>query len=158
MSESTCDGACACSSQATQTPAMVSRRGVLVGSAAAVAAVALAACSSDSGTGAGGGSTTVADGQPLAKPADIAVGGGVVVTAASGPVVITHPTDSEFKAFNGRCPHQGCPVSSVAENVITCTCHGSTFDAVTGDRIGGPAPTGLEPIAVRSDGQGIFLS
>ncbi len=62
----------------------------------------------------------------------------MVVKTASGPVVITHPTDTEFLAFNGRCPHAGCPVAEVLENTILCNCHGSTFDGSTGDRLEGP--------------------
>jgi len=94
----------------------------------------------------------------LAGTGDFPVGGGVVVKTASGVVVITHPTDTDFLAFNGTCPHQGCPVTEVLENTILCNCHGSVFDSITGDRLEGPAPTGLEPVPIQvSDGE-IYLA
>jgi Rieske Fe-S protein len=97
-------------------------------------------------------------GEPLAGTGDFPVGGGVVVKTASGPVVVTHPTDTEFLAFNGRCPHAGCPVAEVLENTILCNCHGSTFDGSTGDRLEGPAPTGLEPVPIQVAGGEIYLA
>jgi nitrite reductase/ring-hydroxylating ferredoxin subunit len=180
MDESTCTGDCACQRSANDRGA-VSRRGVLAGSAAAVAVMALGACASSNETSAGATtpeeSTTQAPsesasssqpeesatgsaptGEPLAGTDDFPVGGGTIVTTASGPVVITHPTDTEFLAFDGRCPHAGCPVAEVNENTILCTCHGSTFDGSTGDRLEGPAPTGLKPVAIEVAGGEIFLA
>jgi Rieske Fe-S protein len=156
----------------------VSRRGVLAGSAAAVAVLALGACApgeeaSTSGTTPGDATTQPpaesesaddssgegeSSGEPLAGTGDFPVGGGVVVKTASGVVVITHPTDTDFLAFNGTCPHQGCPVTEVLENTILCNCHGSVFDGSTGDRLEGPAPTGLKPVPIQvSDGE-IYLA
>lgn len=152
----------------------LSRRGVLVGTAAVAATLSLGACSSDSDTGAGAppagstptpsdsqatsGESPSAGGERLTQTAGIAVGGGVVVGSADGPVVVTHPSAEEYLAFSARCPHQGCPVSSVADNTITCNCHGSTFDAATGDRLGGPAPRGLEALDVTVEGDAVYLT
>jgi nitrite reductase/ring-hydroxylating ferredoxin subunit len=97
-------------------------------------------------------------GDPLAGTDDFPVGGGVVVKTDNGPVVITHPTDTEFLAFDGRCPHAGCPVAEVLENTIICNCHGSTYDGSTGDRLEGPAPTGLKPVPIQVAGGEIFLA
>ncbi len=180
MDESTCTGGCACQRQVDDRGS-VSRRGVLAGSAAAVAVMALGACASSEETSATSGgpqsqtpsesaSSTESQGsagatgeaspagEPLAGTSDFPVGGGVVVTTANGPVVITHPTDTEFVAFEGRCPHAGCTVAEVLENTIMCNCHGSTFDAGTGDRLEGPAPTGLEPVPIRVVGGEILLA
>ncbi len=182
MDESNCTGGCACQ-RAADERGSVSRRGVLAGSAAAVAVMALGACSSADETSSPGTGTssapesttptesesaTPADtesptgdapaGEPLAGTGDFPVGGGVVVKTASGPVVVTHPADDEFLAFNGRCPHAGCPVAEVLENTILCNCHGSTFDASTGDRMEGPAPTGLEPVPIQVAGGEIYLA
>ena len=156
----------------------VSRRTVLTGSAAVVAGLTLAACSSAAdpapaaptptetaagGTGSDeegtdGSGSGGAEGERLASTADLAVGGGVILAASVGPVVVTRPADTEFQAFSARCPHAGCPVASVAGNTITCNCHGSTFDAATGDRTGGPAPTGLTPLSITVEGDAVYLT
>ncbi len=181
MDASGCGGGCACQPTASDRGS-VSRRGILAGSAAAVAVLALGACASGEETSTSGTPTTGdpttqppaesesatatedssgeggAAGEPVAGTGDFPVGGGVVVKTASGPVVITHPTDTEFLAFNGTCPHAGCPVTEVTENTILCNCHGSTFNGSTGERLEGPAPTGLEPVPIQvSDGE-IYLA
>lgn len=180
MDENTCTGGCACQSGADERGS-VSRRGILAGSAGAVAVMALGACASSDETSSTGSTTSSAPattesesatptseessptgespaGTPLAGTDDFPVGGGVVVKTDSGPVVITHPTDTEFLAFNGRCPHAGCPVTEVLENTILCNCHGSVFDGSTGDRLEGPAPTGLEPVQIQVAGGEILLA
>lgn len=184
MDESTCTGECACQRQAGDRGS-VSRRGVLAGSAAAMAVMALGACAASEETSSSGSATTSGPasqtpsesgtpttpaespsatsgatpaGQPLAGTGDFPVGGGVVVKTDNGPIVVTHPTDTEFLAFNGRCPHAGCPVAEVLENTILCNCHGSTFDGSTGERLEGPAPTGLEPVPIQVAGGEIFLA
>ncbi len=161
----------------------VTRRGVLTGSAAALAALALAACGSSNDTGAAGASTTggtpngdgatpaespsgsspaqgggAATGEVLASTTEFPVGGGKVVTVGGSVVVVTQPADGQFEAFNGTCPHAGCPVAEVTENTIRCPCHGSTFDGSTGDRLEGPAPRGLEPVAITVEGDSIRLA
>lgn len=183
MDDNTCTGECGCQRVSmADDRGSVSRRGVLTGSAAAVAALALGACASTEETGSSTSPTTsepaaetpagtpeatpeessgtggTASGEALAAT-DFPVGGGVVIASTSqGPVVVTHPTDTEYKGFNARCPHAGCPVAEVLENTIICNCHGSTFDGSTGDRLEGPAPTGLEPVAIQvSDGE-IYLA
>lgn len=180
MDEIVCSGGCECQrGRVADDRGSVSRRGVLAGSVAAAAALALGACASTDEAGSTTSSspsdspsesaspdtptdTASADASPstqaLAGTEDFPVGGGAVVMTAQGPVVVTHPTDTEYRAFNGRCPHAGCPVAEVLENTIQCNCHGSTFDASTGDRLEGPAPTGLEPVAIQvSDGE-IYLA
>lgn len=129
------------------------RRTVL---AAAAATGVLAACGSsdDNGTsndtsdGAGSGS-----GEVLADVADVPVEGGTVNGGAG--VVVTQPTDGDYRAFSSKCPHQGCDVSRVDNNVITCPCHNSKFSAETGDVQSGPAPRGLAEIDVVVEGESI---
>lgn len=162
--------------------ASVSRRGLLAGGAAAVALVA-AGCSGSGDEASGNGAATTpaatntaqpsspeattsatgpsdggATGERLAGTGDVPLDGGVVVMAASGPVVVTQPSAGQYLAFNGKCPHAGCAVASVDNNVITCPCHGSTFDATTGMRLGGPAPTGLVPLTIAITGDSISLA
>jgi Rieske Fe-S protein len=95
----------------------------------------------------------------LATTGEFPTGGGKVVqTATAGVVVVTQPADGQFKAYSGKCPHQGCPVTEVLENTIICNCHGSTFDAANGDRLEGPAPVGLTPVAISVEGDEIVLA
>ncbi|HVQ88413.1 MAG TPA: Rieske (2Fe-2S) protein [Actinomycetes bacterium] len=143
----------------------VARRTVVQGAALAGVGLALAACgkaatetttpnaqssptdapSSDPAGGSGSGSI---DG--LAATADIPVDGGVIVEK----VVITQPEKGTFKAFTAVCTHLGCIVDEVADNVITCPCHGSTYSAADGSVLGGPAPSPLAEVPVEvQDGQ-----
>jgi len=131
---------------------LTDRRGVLRVAGVVVGAGALAACSSppvptapvdsaSSGAAAApssAASSAAAGGTPTSE---IPVGGGKIF--ADTETVVTQPTAGTFKAFDAVCPHQGCTVSSVEGGQIICPCHQSHFDAATGDRVSGPAPTGL---------------
>jgi cytochrome b6-f complex iron-sulfur subunit len=135
----------------------LTRRNVLVaGAGTAVGASLLAACGGD-----GGGSTSTAGsstdaggkpGGPLAKVADIPVGGAVSATGSDGkPVIVSQPSDGEVVAFSAICTHQGCTVAP-ADTILKCPCHGSTYDLATGDNTGGPAPRPLTEIPVKVKG------
>lgn len=154
----------------------LSRRRVLHGAAGlgllGVTGAALAACGGDDPV-ADGGTTPQAPADPpessagepsaeapagdaLASTADVPVGGGVIVEDPE-PIVITQPTEGDFKAFTAICTHQGCTVASVADNTISCPCHGSMYDAATGEVIGGPAPEPLAAKTVTVEGDQILL-
>lgn len=172
------DHGCDCQCQRAEdrgSARVLTRRGVLAGTAAVTATLALGACADTDDAATPGESASSApaatdqptdqsspsaeaSAEPLATTDEFPVGGGKVVGTSGGPVVLTHPTDEEFLAFSGKCTHQGCTVAEVTENTILCTCHGSTFDGSTGDRLEGPAPTGLAPVAIRVDGGSIFLA
>ena len=135
----------------------LTRRNVLVaGAGTAVGASLLAACGGD-----GGGTTSTAGssagaggkpGGPLAKVADIPVGGAVSATGSDGkPVIVSQPSDGEVVAFSAICTHQGCTVAP-ADTILKCPCHGSTYDLATGDNTGGPAPRPLTEIPVKVKG------
>jgi Rieske Fe-S protein len=133
-----------------------SRRGLLTAGAAGVAAAAGfvamraweagedATAGTRSDYDAGGGGTVVA-------LADVPVGGGVVLQAQQ--VVVTRDAQGEVHAFSAVCTHQRCLVSGVADGAISCPCHGSLFDAVTGEVVRGPAtaPLPAVPAAVAGD-------
>ena len=56
--------------------------------------------------------------------------------------------DGTLNLLSPICPHLGCTVAwNGAEKTWDCPCHGSRFTA-TGELIGGPAETPLEPIKV----------
>lgn len=138
--------------------APVGRRTVL---AAAAASSLLVACGngSDSGDGTAAPTDNPTDtpggtsGEVLAAVADVPVEGGTVNRDVH--VVVTQPVAGQYRAFTSICTHQGCDVSRVDRNVITCGCHNSMFSAETGDVEGGPATRGLAPIEVTVEGESI---
>ena len=125
--------------------ASLDRRSLLQAAGVTAAAVAITGCSSTGSSSQAGPASAGA----LASTTDIPVGGGLVIEEP--PVVITQPTEGDFKGFTAICPHQGCLVSEVAEAEIVCRCHGSTFSIVDGAVIQGPASQGLgqESISVK---------
>ncbi|MBA3620565.1 MAG: Rieske (2Fe-2S) protein, partial [Acidothermales bacterium] len=72
-------------------------------------------------------------------------------------VVVTQPEAGTFMAFTAVCTHQGCIVASVADGTITCDCHGSQYDAATGEVTRGPATAGLAEQAITVEGNQILL-
>lgn len=143
------------------------RRALLAGAGAVGAAVVLSACGGDEGTDGGTAPTSGGPGDtpgaggdrsstgPLARTADIPVGGGVIYAARG--VVVTQPTAGEFKAFDSICTHQSCPVANVDGGTINCTCHGSRFSIADGSVKQGPATRPLPSKQIRVDGDQINL-
>lgn len=157
-----------------QPPTHVTRRRVLGGAAAGLSLPVLAACSTDGGddsssrqtgtpepsepTGTGSPDTQSPDtdsGAPsddaadaLVATSEVPVGSGVILD----DVVVTQPSEGEFKAFSATCTHQGCKVSSV-DTAIHCVCHDSQFSITDGSVEAGPATAPLpeESISVAGD-------
>jgi Rieske Fe-S protein len=132
-----------------------SRRAVLVAGGAIGVAGALAACGGGSGSATTTSSSSSSGATPLGPSAEVPVSGGKVYENAQ--VVVTQPMQGEFKAFSAVCPHQGCLVSNVVDNVIACPCHGSLFNATTGAVEQGPAVQGLAPVAVKDSNGTLVL-
>ncbi len=127
------------------------RRIVFHGLGALGVAAALAGCG---GGDDGDGDGDVASGTQLTTTDEVPVGGGVVLTDQK--IVVTQPTEGEFKAFTAVCTHQQLLVTSVAEGTIHCANHGSSYDAATGEVAGGPAPAALTEVAIKLDGAKIL--
>jgi Rieske Fe-S protein len=102
------------------------------------------------------GTTPAAGDKPLATVDQVPAGGGLILNGAK--VVLTKDNAGTVRAFSITCPHQGCPVGSVSGGVIVCPCHGSTFALDTGDRVSGPATSGLTAVAVTVTGNEIHES
>ncbi|MFK4070597.1 Rieske (2Fe-2S) protein [Streptomyces sp. NPDC029674] len=121
------------------------RRTVVATIGAAGIAAALTACGAgddkDSSDAAGAQEPVGGGGAVLAKTSDIPVGGGKIFKDEQ--LVVTQPTEGEFKAFSNRCTHKQCPVTSVEGGTVNCPCHGSKFDIADGSVRGGPAPKPL---------------
>ncbi|CAM3476435.1 Rieske (2Fe-2S) protein [Kibdelosporangium persicum] len=139
------------------------RRTVVCGLLAGlVAPVSLAACSSTSDTPpaappapTGGGGSAGGGATPLAKLADVPVGGGTIVNGGPGRVLLVRPSENEVRGYDPVCPHAGASVGLPSGGTITCPAHGSVFNASSGDVQKGPATTGLTPVNVKIDGDNI---
>ncbi len=152
----------------TELTDLTTRRAVLGGVAAVGAGAVLAACGSDEPTDStggggngdsgdqGGGSGGDSAGGALATIDEVPVGGGTVFQKEK--IVVTQPTEGEFKAFSAVCTHQGCTVGSVNGDTIQCNCHGSQYNASDGKVKKGPAPKALAAKKVTVDGNNINVS
>jgi Rieske Fe-S protein len=156
------------------------RRTILtIGSVGAVGgAVALAGCAADAPsstgtaptsppaveetpTGASTGPSTAPDapalGADIAAVADVPVGGSIDASINGEPALIAQPTAGRIVAFSAVCTHQQCVVAAAGDE-FHCPCHGSMFDAATGDVIQGPALKPLTPIQVAVSGDRIVAA
>lgn len=77
----------------------------------------------------------------LGPASGVPVGGGTIYQTER--VVVTQPEAGQYEAFSAVCTHAGCLVTSVADDVIHCACHGSAFSASDGAVVNGPASTAL---------------
>lgn len=134
----------------------LSRRGVMRGAAVGGLAVPLlAACGGDDESGSSTATPEDSSAGATVAAADVPVGGGAIL--AEDKVVVTQPTEGDFKAFTAICTHQGCVVSSVSDGEIQCKCHGSAFSIEDGTVITGPATAGLAETTVKVDGSDLVV-
>ncbi|MEU4233177.1 Rieske (2Fe-2S) protein [Nonomuraea sp. NPDC026600] len=145
------------------------RRAVVLGAGGAGLAVVMTACASYGSPATQASEAPAADepssaapkkkkaaAKSLADTGDIPSGGGKVFE--SEKVVVTQPTEGEFKAFTAVCTHQGCTVDEVADGTINCPCHGSKFKISDGSVAGGPASEPLEEKKIKVSGGKITLA
>ncbi|QNE20447.1 Rieske 2Fe-2S domain-containing protein [Kribbella qitaiheensis] len=90
----------------------------------------------------------------LAQVADIPAGGGVILKDKN--VVLTKDQSGKVSAFSAICTHQGCSVTAVEGGTINCPCHGSKFNATSGEPVAGPARKALPAIAFQQRDGAIF--
>lgn len=150
----------------TELTDQTTRRAVLGGVAAVGAGTVLAACGSDEPTGSGGGGDATSGdggsggdapaGGEIGTTADVPVGGGTVFQKQK--IVVTQPTEGDFKAFTAVCTHQGCTVGSVNGDTIQCNCHGSQYNAADGAVKKGPAPKALAPKKITVEGDKLIVT
>jgi Rieske Fe-S protein len=127
----------------------ITRRNTLTGAVVVgVGVPLLAACGSDSGSDTS--EPAAKAGEKLGPAADIPVGGGKIY--AEQKVVVTQPSEGTFEGFSSVCTHQGCPVTSVDNGTINCTCHGSKFSIQDGSVENGPATSPLSRVKVKDEG------
>ncbi|MEV5547196.1 Rieske (2Fe-2S) protein [Streptomyces sp. NPDC052309] len=145
------------------------RRTVLLSTGAAALAMGCGDGNGDGGTGSdtggdGGGdsaatkapaATDAPAGRELAATSDIPVGGGKIF--ADEQIVVTQPTQGDFRAFSAVCTHQGCTVTEVRDGTIDCACHNSRFRIADGSVEQGPATQPLSEQRITVDGNSVRL-
>jgi Rieske Fe-S protein len=90
---------------------------------------------------------TLETGTEIVKLSAIPVGGTAAAKIDGAPIVLAQPTEGKVVAFSAICTHQGCTVAAKPTS-YDCPCHGSRFDAATGNVIHGPAQEPLKEIGV----------
>jgi thiosulfate dehydrogenase [quinone] large subunit len=99
----------------------------------------------------------VPSGAVVGSASGVPVGGSAAFTdpATGDPSLVIQQTAGDFVAFDAICPHAGCTVAYQASSkIIACPCHGSEFNAKTGNVIRGPATYGLTPIKISTGPNG----
>ena len=142
-------------------------RGVVAAGAIGVATPLLAACGGGSSSASDSGGTTAGGSDPpgssggagskLVRTSEVPVGSGTILT---GPkIVVTQPTQGDYKAFTAVCTHLGCTVGSISDGFIICPCHGSHYAIATGvPTPDSPAKAPLAPIDIKIKGSEIDLA
>ncbi|WP_432175818.1 Rieske (2Fe-2S) protein [Streptomyces sp. Tue6028] len=125
-----------------------SRRTVLRGAATVpVAGFALTACS-----GGAGGAAPATPTAPVELGAESEIAKGGAKLYRDHNVVVSRAQDGSLKAFSTICTHAGCPINKLEGTTLTCPCHGSAFDAATGEVLHAPATVPLDELSVEVKG------
>lgn len=66
-------------------------------------------------------------------------------------VLIVRGSGEDLAAYSGYCTHNGCALRQ-EQAELDCPCHGSRFDAATGEVLVGPATRSLPEVEVVVDG------
>src|SRR3954466_10856578 len=117
-------------------------------------ALVLTACTADGSTGSDGGNASGPVTVPLSS---IPVGGAVSAKLGSTPIVVSQPSQGKVVAFSAVCTHQGCTVAPEGKE-FDCPCHGSRFDAATGDVLNGPARDPLPKLSAKVSGDSVTVT
>ncbi len=111
------------------------------------------ATSTSSAAGSSAGGSVGDGGTSLVALSSVPVGQAVSATLDGKPIIVAQPAAGQAVAFSAICTHMGCTVAPKGAE-LDCPCHGSRYNALTGEVIQGPAPKPLPKITVTiNDGQ-----
>lgn len=71
-------------------------------------------------------------------------------------VIVVKESSGDLKMFSSKCPHLGCRINKMDNGVITCPCHGSTFNT-DGSIIKGPAANSLKELNFELNETGNYI-
>ncbi|MFD7131507.1 Rieske (2Fe-2S) protein [Streptomyces sp. NPDC059894] len=66
-------------------------------------------------------------------------------------VVVSRSGNGQLKAYSSVCTHAGCPINRLDRTTLICPCHGSEFDATTGEVLREPATVPLNALPVTAE-------
>jgi Rieske Fe-S protein len=98
------------------------------------------------------GAAPASGGTLLTTVEKVPTGGGVIL----GNVVVTRDAQGDVHGYSATCTHQGCKVDRVADGKISCPCHGSVFNASTGEVVHGPATRPLPSVPLDVRGGSVY--
>lgn len=104
-----------------------------------------------------GGEAPNTTGVKIGMTSEVPVGSGRNYNIDNVQMVVTQPTEGEFKAFSAVCTHQGC-IAGCRDAEIVCDCHDSVFNLENGAVISGPATSALPEIAIRVENGEIYTA
>ena len=108
------------------------------------------------------GSSPAGSGTKIGLASSVPVGGAASFTDPSNgqPAYVVQPQAGDFVAFSRICTHAGCTVNFFQGSPpeFRCPCHGSIYNATTGQVIQGPATLGLPSIRVSESSGGELLA
>lgn len=95
----------------------------------------------------------------LAKPASVtlpldSIPAGVSITGE----LIVYRDENGFRVFSARCTHLGCSLRNSGGARVVCPCHGSEFDALTGEVVRGPALKALRKLRYEITGNQVVIN
>ncbi|MFE1047865.1 Rieske (2Fe-2S) protein [Streptomyces olivaceus] len=85
---------------------------------------------------------------PLELGADGEVAEGATRLYRDANVVVSRAGDGSLKAFSTVCTHAGCAIGKLEGTKLVCPCHGSEFDARTGEVLHAPATAPLVELPI----------
>lgn len=98
-------------------------------------------------------------GVKITQVSSVPVGTSFQFTDKSGsPAYLLQPSKGKFMAFSAVCTHEGCIVGfNSGSKSFQCPCHGASYNGLTGEVTGGPAPLPLTKISVVESGGIIYM-